>query len=52
MKVTDGHRPCRAHAAVPTHLDMLATGLHECRGWDEDDVSAYFQRVGLESPAA
>ncbi len=31
----------------PSYLAMLALGLKESRGWDGDDVAAYFERVGV-----
>jgi hypothetical protein len=30
------------------YLLMLAGGLMECRDWDEHDVAAYFERLGVE----
>ncbi len=31
----------------PSYLAMLALGLKESRGWDDDNVAAYFERVGV-----
>ena len=31
------------------YLAMLADGLRESRGWDEHEVAAYFQRLGVET---
>lgn len=33
------------------YLSVLATGLQESRSWEEEDVSAYFERIGVASPA-
>ena len=30
---------------APAYLEVLATGLRESRGWDEDDVAAYLATV-------
>ena len=32
-----------------SYLAMLSTGLQECRGWDEREVAAYFEGVGVEA---
>jgi hypothetical protein len=32
----------------PAYLAMLGTGLVEGRGWGEDEVAAYFRRLGVD----
>ncbi|HEX5918545.1 MAG TPA: histone deacetylase [Nocardioides sp.] len=32
---------------APTYLAMLELGLKESREWDDDEVAAYFERVGV-----
>jgi hypothetical protein len=34
----------------PAYLGMLVIGLQESRGWGEDDVAAYFERIGVRPP--
>jgi hypothetical protein len=33
----------------PAYLAMLADGLRDSRQWDEDDVAAYFRRLGVHA---
>jgi hypothetical protein len=37
---------------APRYLDLLAEGLRESRGWDDERIAAYFDAVtaGVESP--
>ena len=33
-----------------SYLEMMATGLRESRNWDEHEISAYFEGLGVETP--
>ncbi len=37
---------------TPAYLAMLADGLRESRQWDDDDLAAYFQRLGVDPSRA
>lgn len=34
---------------APAYLAMLAEGLRESRGWDDAEVAAYFERLGVST---
>ena len=46
MTFTSPHGACAVEhtTPAPAYLSMMATGLREARGWDDDEISAYLDR--------